>query len=78
MHCAEDVEVTVRNVSLVQGSVGLCSFNIIQENHVITLDSTDAHVLDGRIRFRKERFRNYVEATSAVRHANPPCLLQQC
>ena len=36
------------------------------------LDSAGAHMLDGRVPFRKEKFGNYVDATREVRHENPP------
>ena len=75
MHCAEDVAVTLRNVAFVPGvPFDLCSFNVIQEEHVITLDHEGAHMLDGRVFFRKEKFGNYVEATRVARHEKPPAL----
>ena len=75
MYCAEDVAVTLRNVTFVPGvPFDLCSFNVIQEKHVTTLDHKGAYMLDGRVFFRKEKFGNYVEATRVARHEKPPAL----
>ena len=64
---------TLQNVAFVPGaSFYLCSFNAIQGGHVTTLDRTGAHMLDGRVPFRKKKFGNYVKATRVERHANPP------
>ena len=41
VHCAEDVVVTLRNVAFVPGvPFDLYSFNMIQQEHAITLDPT--------------------------------------
>ena len=73
MHCAEDVAVTLTNVAYVPGvSFDLCSFNVIQEEHVITLDHNGVHMLNGCVFFRKEMFGNYLEATRIARHEKPP------
>ena len=62
-HCDEDVKVTPRYVAFVPGvPFDVCSFNVIQENHVITLDHAGAHTLDGRVLFRKEKLGNYIES----------------
>ena len=75
MHCDKDVNVTLRDVAFVPGvPFDLCSFNAIQEEHVITLGHAGAHVLDGRVLFRKEKFGNYVEATRIARHGRPDAL----
>ena len=50
MHCAEDVKLTLRDVAFVPGvPFDLCSFNVIQERHVMAPDSTGAHMLDGLV-----------------------------
>ena len=56
-HCAEDVAVTLRDVAYGPGvPFDLCSSNVIQEEHVINLDHNGAHMLNGRVFFRKEKF----------------------
>ena len=73
--CKEDVDVTLRDVAFVPGVLfDLCSFNVVQEEHVITPDRTGAHMLDGRVLFRKGKFSNYAEATRVARHERPPAL----
>ena len=55
MHCDEDVNVTLRDVPFVPGiPFDLCSFSVIHEENVITLDHAGAPILDGRVLFRKE------------------------
>ena len=65
---------TLRNVAFVPGVFfDLCLFYVIDKEHVITPDREGAHMLDGRVHFRKEKFGNYVEATRvATRHEKPP------
>ena len=47
MHCVKDVSMPLRNVALVPGiPFDLCSFNVIQEEHVIALDREGAHMLN--------------------------------
>ena len=66
---------TPRYVAFVPGvPFDVCSFNVIQENHVITLDHAGAHTLDGRVLFRKEKLGNYIEVTRVARHERPPAL----
>ena len=56
MHCEEDVDVTLRDVAFVPGvPFDLCSCNVIQEEHVVTLDRTGAHTVDGRVLFRSRK-----------------------
>ena len=75
MHCDEDVKVTLRDVAFVPGvPFDLCSFNVIQEDHVITLDPTEVHMLDGDMLFRTGTFGNYVDATRVAMHDRPPAL----
>ena len=75
MHCAENVAVTLRTVAFVPGAyLDLCLLNVIQEEHVITLDHEGTHMLNGRVFFRKGKFGNYVEATRVARHDKPPAL----
>ena len=56
----------------------LCSFIVIQERHVITLDHEGAHMLDGRVSFRKEQFGKSEEATRVASHEKPLHSLLQC
>ena len=50
VHCDEDLEVTLRDVTYVpRVPFDLCSFNVIHEEHVITVDYAGAHMLDGRV-----------------------------
>ena len=52
MNCAENVAVTLKNVAFVSGGpFDLRSFNVIPEEHVITLDQREARMLDGRVFF---------------------------
>ena len=75
MHCFEDVAATLRNVAFLPGvPFDLCSFNVAQEEQVITLDHEGAHMLDGRVFFRKEKFGNFAEATRVEIHKKPPAL----
>ena len=58
MHCDEDVEVTLGDVAFVPGvPFDLCSFNVIQEGHRISLDRTEIHMVDGRVIFRQGNVR---------------------
>ena len=50
----------------------LCSFYMMQEEHVITYDHEGVHTPDGRGCLRKEGFGNHVEATRGARHEKPP------
>ena len=73
MHCNPDVVVTLRDVSYVPGLwYDLMSFSIIQEMHEIRLNKTGAHILDGRVHFRKNRNGNYVQATRILRGSRGP------
>ena len=57
IHCAEDAGVTLRNVAFVPGvPFDLCLFNVIKEDNVITHGHTGAHMLDGVVCFRQEKF----------------------
>ena len=77
MHCNPDVVVTLRDVSYVPGLwYDLMSFSIIQEMHEIRLNKTGAHILDGRVHFRKNRNGNYVQATRILRGSRgPPAMM---
>ena len=58
--------------------INQCYFDVIQEEHVPTLDGTGTQMLVGRMRFRKQKFCNCIEATRAVRPENSLShLLQQ-
>lgn len=76
VHGADEVTATLRNVTFVPGvPFDLFSLNVIREEHVITLGHNRAHMINGRASFRKEKFGNYVEATRAASHKNPPALV---
>lgn len=62
---------TLRDVAYVPGvPVRLCACNVVQEEQVITLHHTEAHMLDGR-GFVRKKFGNYVKPTRVARHEKP-------
>ena len=66
---------TPRYVAFVPGvPFDVYPFNVIREDHVVTRDHAGAHMLDGRVLFRKEKLGNYVEATRVARHERPSVL----
>ena len=67
---------TLRDVAFVPGVLfDLCSFNVVQEEHVITPDRTGAHMLDGHVLFRKGKVGKYVDATRVAKHEQLPALV---
>lgn len=73
IYCDEDIEVTLRDVVFVPGAyVGIYSFTMFQKDHVITVDHTWAHVLDGSKLFGNDKFRNFIKATQVATHENTP------
>ena len=61
LHCDEDVVVTLKDVAYIPGLwYELMSFNIIQESEQTILDKTGAHMLEGRVRFSKDKNGNSI------------------
>ena len=76
MQCEEDVDATQRDVAFVPGvPFDLRLFNVIQDEHVIILDRTGAHMLDGHVLFRKGKVGKYVDATRVAKHEQLPALV---
>ena len=68
MHCEEGDPVTLRGAAFLPGvTFDLCSLKVIQEEHAITLDRAGAHMLDGRVFFRKGKFGMDVVGTRVAR-----------
>ena len=71
MHCEQDVRVTLTNVAVVPGlAFDIMSFNRMQEKHEIILNGAGASMLGGRVRFKKFRAGNFIQATR-VPHDDP-------
>ena len=59
MHGGKNIAATLRNVACVPWlPFDLCSLIVIQKEHIFTLDHEGAHILDGRVLFRKGRLGN--------------------
>ena len=72
LHCDQDVRVTLTNVAVVPGlAFDIMSFNRIQEKHEIVLNEAGASMLGGRVRFKKFRAGNFIQATR-VPHDDAP------
>ena len=68
LHCEQDVRVTLTNVAVVPIlAFDIMSFNRMQERHEIILNRAGAWMLGGRVRFKKFRAGNFIQATR-VRH----------
>ena len=64
LHCEQDVRVTFTNVAVVPGlAFDIMSFNRMQEKHEIVLNGAGASMLGGRVRFKKFRAGNFIQAT---------------
>ena len=64
LHCDQDVRVTLTNVAVVPGlAFDIMSFNRIQEKHEVVLNGAGASMLGGRVRFKKFRAGNFIQAT---------------
>ena len=64
LHCDQDVRVTLTNVAVVPGlTFDIMSFNRIQEKHEIVLNGAGASMLGGRVRLKKFRAGNFIQAT---------------
>ena len=79
LHCEQDVRVTLTNVAVVPGlAFDIMFFNRMKERHEIILNRAGASMLGGRVRFKKCRARNCIQATR-VPHDNarpqPPAMV---
>ena len=64
LHCEQDVRVTLMNVAVVPGlAFDIMSFNRMQERHEIILNGARASMLGGRVRLKKFRAGNCIQAT---------------
>ena len=64
LHCEQDVRVTLTNVAVVPGlAFDIMSFNQMQKKHEIILNGAGASMLGGRVRFKKFRAGNFIQAT---------------
>ena len=64
LHCDQDVRMTLTNVAVVPGlAFDIMSFNRMQEKHEIVLNGSGASMLGGRVRFKKFRAGNFIQAT---------------
>ena len=64
LHYEQDVRVTLTNVAVVPGlDFDIMSFNRMQEKHEIILNGAGASMLGGRVRFKKFRAGNFIQAT---------------
>ena len=79
LHCEQDVRVTLTNVAVVPGwAFDIMSFNRMQERHDIILNRARASMLGGRVRFKKFRARNFIQATRVPHygaHPQPPAMV---
>ena len=64
LHCEQDVRVMLTNVAVVPGlAFDIMSFNRMQERHEIILNRAGASMLGGRVRLKKFRADNFIQAT---------------
>ena len=64
LHCEQDVHVTLTNVAVVPGlAFDIMPFHRTQERHNIILNRAGASMLGGRVRFKKFRAGNFIQAT---------------
>ena len=63
LHCEQYVRVTLTNVAVVPGlAFDIMPFNRMQEKHEIILNGVGASMLGGRVRFKKFRAGNFIQA----------------
>ena len=63
LHCKPDERATLTNVAVVPGlPFDLMSFNRMQERHEIMLNRVGASMIGGRVRFKKFRAGNFIQA----------------
>ena len=79
LHCEQDVRVTLTNVAVVPGlAFDIMSFNRMQEKHEVILNRAGAPMLEGRVRFKKFRARNFIQATRVPHYdarPQPPAMV---
>ena len=64
LQCEQDVRVTLTNVAVVPGlTFDITSFNRMQKRHEIILNRVGASMLGGRVKFKKFRAGNFIQAT---------------
>ena len=64
LHCEQDVRVTLTSVAVVPGlTFDIMHFNQMQERHDIILNRAGDSMLGGRVRFKKFRAGNFIQAT---------------
>ena len=64
LHCEQDVRVTLTDVAVVPDlAFDIMSFNRMQEKHEIILNGAGASMLGERVRFKKFRAGNFIQAT---------------
>ena len=64
LHGEQDVRVTLTNVAVVSGlAFDIMSFNRMQERHEIILNRAGASIFGRRVRFKKFRAGNFIQAT---------------
>ena len=64
LRCEQDVRVALTNVAVVPGlAFNVMFFNRMQERHEIILNRAEASMLGGRVRFKKFRAGNFIQAT---------------
>ena len=80
LHCEQDVRVTLTNVAVVPGlAFDVISFNRMRERHEIILNRAGASTLGGRVRFKKFRAGNLIQATCAPHddaRRQPPAMVE--
>ena len=79
LHCDQDARVTLTNVAVVPGlAFDIMSFNRIQEKHEIILNGAGASMLGGRVKFKKFRAGNFIQATCVPHNdasPHPPAMV---
>ena len=79
LHCDQDVRVTLTDVAVVLGlAFDIMSFNRMQEKHEIILNGAGASMLGGRVKFKKFRAGNFIQATRVPHNdasPHPPAMV---
>ena len=64
LHCEQDMRMTLTKVAVVLDlAFDIVSFNRMQEKHEIILNGAGASMLGGRVKFKKFRAGNFIQAT---------------
>ena len=76
LHCEDDVQMTLENITVVPGlAFDLMCFNCIQEKHDILMNRDGTWILDGRVHFVKLPAENYIQANRVEHGAGPPAMV---